>query len=81
MISFRYHIVTIVAVFLALGLGVLAGTTVIDQQIVDGLRAQIVQANRQVGELQADVDALSGAHDRADSFIRDSTDPLIANRL
>ena len=37
MISFRYHLVTIVAVFLALGLGVLAGTTVLDQALVDRL--------------------------------------------
>ena len=81
MISFRYHVVTIVAVFLALGLGVLAGTTVIDQQIVDGLRAQIVQANREVADLSDQVDALGSAQERQDTFIQSSTAPLIDGRL
>ncbi|MFL5766265.1 MAG: copper transporter, partial [Actinomycetota bacterium] len=44
MISFRYHLVTIVAVFLALGLGLLAGTTVINRVLVDRLRKQTDQA-------------------------------------
>ncbi|HZD79566.1 MAG TPA: copper transporter [Actinomycetota bacterium] len=38
MISFRYHLITIVAIFLALGLGLLAGTTVVDQSLVSNLR-------------------------------------------
>jgi hypothetical protein len=40
LISFRYHLVTIVAVFLALGLGLLAGTTVINRVLVQKLRDQ-----------------------------------------
>src|SRR5205085_9845523 len=43
-ISFRYHLVTIVAIFLALGLGLLAGTTVINRVLVDRLRKQTDQA-------------------------------------
>ncbi len=39
MINLRYHIVSLAAVFLALGLGVLAGTTVIDQRLVESLEA------------------------------------------
>lgn len=41
MIDFRYHIVSIVAVFLALGLGVLVGTTVLDRVTVDALRGRL----------------------------------------
>lgn len=37
MINFRYHIVSLVAVFLALAIGVIAGTTVINDQVVKGL--------------------------------------------
>jgi len=51
LISFRYHLVTIVAVFLALALGVLAGTTVIKQTLVEQLRNN----NRRVGEQNADL--------------------------
>src|SRR5205814_6867849 len=36
-INLRYHIVSLVAVFLALAIGVIAGTTVINDQVVKGL--------------------------------------------
>ncbi len=65
MISFRYHLVSIVAVFLALGLGLLAGTTVIDKRLVDNLKRQTGVANARadqyqglVGDLQAATSAL-----------------------
>ena len=35
MVSFRYHVVSIVAVFLAIGLGILMGTTVVRQGVVE----------------------------------------------
>ena len=37
MINLRYHIVSLVAVFLALAIGVIAGTTVINDQVVKEL--------------------------------------------
>ena len=40
MVNLRYHIVSLVAVFLALAIGVIAGTTAIDQGVVNVLRAQ-----------------------------------------
>jgi copper transport outer membrane protein MctB len=43
MITFRYHVVTLVAVFMAIGLGVLFGATFIDQNIVAGLEATQVR--------------------------------------
>src|SRR5207247_996737 len=45
-ISFRYLVVTIVSIFLALGLGVLAGTTVVDQGLVKDLRNRTHSAER-----------------------------------
>lgn len=40
MLSFRYHVVSLVAVFLALSIGVIVGTTVIDRALVDRLEEQ-----------------------------------------
>jgi len=45
-ISFRQLIVTIVSIFLALGLGILAGTLVIDQTLVRNLRQQTAHAEK-----------------------------------
>jgi len=40
-INFRFHVASLVAVFLALALGVVMGSTVIDRAIVESLRTQI----------------------------------------
>jgi len=41
MINFRFHLVSLIAVFLALGLGILVGPSVVDQVIVDRLQREI----------------------------------------
>jgi hypothetical protein len=59
LISFRYHLVSIVSVFLALALGVLVGTTVVNQGVIDDLNNRVnssvkraEEARQQVGDLQ-----------------------------
>ncbi len=44
MINFRYHIVSLTAVFLALIIGILMGTTVVSKATVDGLKANLHRA-------------------------------------
>ena len=39
-INIRYHIITLVAVFLALAVGIVAGSTVIQQSLVNSLETQ-----------------------------------------
>ena len=41
MINLRYHIVSIVAVFLALGIGLALGSTFVDSILVNELKAQV----------------------------------------
>lgn len=81
MISFRYHLVTIVAVFLALGLGLLVGATVIDERLDDGLKEQAEAAQAQRAELQSELDQLSVLVTRQDAFIRQLAPELIAGQL
>jgi hypothetical protein len=60
MISFRYHLVSIVAVFLALALGVLLGTTVVNQGLIDDLNRRTDAAVKRVDELNDQVRDLEG---------------------
>lgn len=53
MISFRYHIVSIIAVFLSLALGIVVGTTALNGPITKDLR-------HQVDSLKGDRNSLSG---------------------
>jgi hypothetical protein len=64
LISLRYHLVSIVAVFLALALGVVVGTTVVNQGIVDDLRRRTDAAvessdklKTQIADLNSQLDA------------------------
>ena len=40
MLNFRFHVVSLVAVFLALAIGIIMGSTVIDRALVDTLEEQ-----------------------------------------
>lgn len=71
MINFRYHLVSIVAVFLALGVGVIMGTAVIDSAVVDRLEAQqqsleqrMAEVTQENDELRAEAGELREARDR-----------------
>src|SRR5262245_23926033 len=55
MISFRYHVVTIVAVFVALAVGLLMGTAFLDQGLVSDLRNRTTSLSNKVTQLQGDV--------------------------
>lgn len=58
MISFRFHLVSIVAVFLALALGVLVGTTVVSQGVIDDLERRADEALQRSEELRGQVEEL-----------------------
>ena len=65
MISFRYHVVSIVAVFLALALGVVVGTTVLNGPITTNLR-------QQVASLKSDRSSLTSQNSVLQNQLNDS---------
>jgi hypothetical protein len=60
LISFRYHVISIAAVFLALVLGIVAGSTVVRGPLVDSLRANIKSAERNLQAVSDENNRLSG---------------------
>lgn len=60
MISLRYHVISIGAVFLALALGVVLGSTTLSDSLLSGLSGQKDQLGQRVSELQAQRNALNG---------------------
>lgn len=81
MINLRYHIVSIVAVFLALAVGVVMGSTVIARSELDllhnrqnDLEKRSSDANKRNAELKKENDALTKFQDEAES-------PLLAGDL
>jgi hypothetical protein len=80
-ISFRYHLVSIVAVFLALALGIVVGTTALNGPITKDLRRQVNDAKKQRDTLAAQVKTLQGQVDDAGQFAATYGDQLVAGTL
>ena len=81
MISFRYHLVSIVAVFLALALGIVVGTTALNGPITKDLRNQLHDAEHQRDALNTQVKALQGQVDDAGQFATTYGAQLVAGSL
>jgi hypothetical protein len=66
-IDFRYHLVSLVAVFLALTLGIVIGTTQLDRIVLGNLRGQVSSLDTDKRALQRDVGGLREQLRDADS--------------
>jgi hypothetical protein len=75
-INLRYHIVSITAVFLALGIGLTLGSTFLDRVTVDNLNNQLSDVSAQVGETRREIESLRGQVDRADERDAELADEL-----
>ena len=85
MINIRYHVYSLVAVFLALAIGVAAGSTVVQRSVVDNLRStqgrieqNLDELEAQNAELQERTGALEG---REGSLIDEGPAALLAGKL
>jgi hypothetical protein len=72
-ISWRYHLVSIVAVILAVALGVLAGATVVGDPFVQQLKENTTKAERQAGQARAEADRLRSALNAATGYLTHDT--------
>jgi len=68
-ISWRYHLVSIVAVILAVALGVLAGATVVGDRFVNQLRANTRRFEREAAASQAEAGRVRDALDAAAGYL------------
>jgi Copper transport outer membrane protein, MctB len=80
-ISFRYHLVSIVAVFLALALGIVVGTTALNGPITKDLRRQVNDAKKQRDNLADQNKVLQGQVDDAGQFASTYGEQLVAGSL
>ncbi|MEO6628378.1 MAG: copper transporter [Aquihabitans sp.] len=85
MINLRYHIVSLTAMFLALGIGVLLGGTYLDKYTVDQLDQNIKSAEIRIRETRAENDRLRGqmgdATARDQALIEAGVPQLFTDRL
>jgi Copper transport outer membrane protein, MctB len=81
MINFRFHLVSLIAVFLAMGLGILVGSTVVDQVIVDRLDREISSVSHESNQLKDENRALKDQVSQLNDFLRKSSAYAAEQRL
>lgn len=68
MIDFRYHLVSLIAVFLAVALGIVIGTTALNGPILDDLEGQVSALEQDKRSLEDRTQSLQGQLDTSDQF-------------
>jgi hypothetical protein len=81
MVDFRYHVVSIVAVFLALATGILFGTTQLNTPVLHNLESRVKQLGTEKDELRDFRDDLEATLKHDDEFLRAVGPSLVGGRL
>ncbi len=81
MIDFRYHLVSLVSVFLALAVGIVLGAGPLKDPISEGLSARVDALRQDRDALGAQLKTAQAATSNRDTFITDVQDHLVAGQL
>src|SRR5438270_2361468 len=81
MLNLRYHVISLVAVFLALGIGVIMGVTVINRGIVDQLQKRLDGVEASDRKTRRENDRLSTQLRTWDRFVDQARPDLLAGQL
>ncbi|HWH29142.1 MAG TPA: copper transporter [Mycobacteriales bacterium] len=80
-IDFRYHLVSIIAIFLALAVGVVVGTTALNGPVLEGLRRSNSGLIGDKRALESEVRDLQTDVGTADDLVRAKADALVGGEL
>jgi hypothetical protein len=80
-ISFRFHLVSITAVFLGIAIGIVVGSTFVDRAIVDNLRDRIDTVSENLDRRRAENDDLQSENDRLDEILSAEAPYAVSGRL
>ncbi len=81
MINFRFHLVSLVAVFLALAIGIVMGYGVLGQPTIEGLQNRIDTVEANANEQRAENETLGTDLERAQGAIDESAPFAVTGRL
>jgi hypothetical protein len=80
MINFRYHIVSLMAVFIALSVGIAVGVS-LGPSVDQGLLRQAEQDRKQVAELRAELNRRNALDEYREAYDQQAGEPLIQGAL
>jgi Copper transport outer membrane protein, MctB len=81
MLDMRYHVISLVAVFLALGIGILLGTTIVERGLISEQKAQIRSLRKTFNEIKDKNKQLNDDLDAYTKYSSESRPYMITGRL
>lgn len=81
MINFRYHVVSLTAVFLSLAVGLVLGSTVLNGPMLDALNSQVSTLGQTNQQLREQVSFLEGEAERQEQFATEAAPLLLDGTL
>lgn len=81
MINFRYHVVSLTAVFLALAIGLVVGTAALNGPLADQLNDTVNGVSNQNKQLREQVASMEEEVNRQEDFAKEAAPHLLANVL
>lgn len=81
MIDFRYHLVSLISVFLALAVGIVLGAGPLKEPIGDSLQSQVDSLRTDRDNLRSELDAERASAEELDQFVVASAPELLADSL
>jgi hypothetical protein len=81
MINFRFHLVSLVAVFLALTIGIVVGATIVNQQIVNGLNHRIDQVQKNTDAQRSENHQLDETNKQQNQYLKAIEPSVVEGRL
>lgn len=81
MIDFRYHLVSLIAVFLAIALGIVIGTTALNQPLLSDIKGQVTSLEQDKRTLEGQTRTLKAQVDADSSFAGAVAPKLIGGAL
>lgn len=81
MINFRYHVVSLTAVFLALAIGLVVGTAALNGPAADALNETVNSLRKSNNQLRDQIDGLQVEANRKDDYVAESAPYLLTGKL
>ena len=81
MVNFRFHLVSLTGVFLALGLGLVIGSTVVDRVTVETIERQLDQVRDRADQVNLENEELRATLDRSRQFSDQAARRIVEGRL
>jgi hypothetical protein len=80
-INFRYHVVSLTAVFLALAIGLVVGTAALNGPLTDNLHADVTALRKQNQQYRDQVNHLNEETNRQEQYATDTAPYVLAGKL